>query len=113
MYCEVPVGFTKMALGGEIEVPTLSGRANLKVPAESQSEKVFRLRGKGVRNVRNGNQGDLYCKVVVETPVKLTREQKALLQDFEKSISNGGNRHSPRSGTWSDRIKSFFDELVP
>jgi len=113
LYCEVPVGFTKMALGGEIEVPTLSGRANLKVPAESQSEKVFRLRGKGVRNVRNGNQGDLYCKVVVETPVKLTREQKSMLKDFETSIADGGNRHSPRSGSWSDRIKSFFDELVP
>jgi molecular chaperone DnaJ len=113
LYCEVPISFTKLALGGDLEVPTLSGRANLKVPTESQTDKVFRLKGKGVRNVRNGNQGDLYCKVVVETPVKLNKEQKSLLQNFEKSLGEGGNRHSPRSSSWSDRIKSFFDELVP
>ena len=113
LYCEVPVSLTTMALGGDLEVPTLSGRANLKIPAESQSEKVFRLRGKGVRNVRNGNQGDLYCKVVVETPVKLTREQKDLLKQFEDTLQQGGSRHSPRSGSWADKIKSFFDEIVP
>ena len=112
LYCEVPISFSAMALGGEIEVPTLSGRANLKIPAETQSEKVFRLRGKGVRNVRNGNQGDLYCKIVVEVPVNLTKQQKELLKEFDKSLSEGGNRHSPRSGSWTDKIKSFFDDLV-
>jgi molecular chaperone DnaJ len=113
LYCEVPVSFPSLALGGELEVPTLTGRANLKIPAESQTEKVFRLKGKGVKNVRNGNQGNLYCKVVVETPVKLTKQQKELLNKFEFSLKEGGNRHSPRSGSWGDRIKSFFDELVP
>jgi molecular chaperone DnaJ len=113
LYCEVPVSYAKVVLGGELEIPTLSGRAKLKIPAESQSEKVFRLRGKGVRNVRSGNQGDLYCKVVVETPVNLTKEQKKLLKSLEKSLAEGGNRHSPRSSSWKDKIKSFFDELVP
>ena len=112
LYCEMPVDFVTMALGGTIEIPTLSGRANLKVPTESQSEKVFRLRGKGVRNVRNGNQGDLYCKVVVETPVNLTAKQKDLVREFGKSISAGGNRHAPRSSSWRDKIKTFFDDLV-
>jgi len=113
LYCEVPVSYFKVALGGELEIPTLSGRAKLKIPAESQSERVFRLRGKGVRNVRSGNQGDLYCKVVVETPVNLTREQKKQLKNLDKSLAEGGNRHSPRSSSWTDKIKSFFDELVP
>ena len=112
LYCEVPVSFTTVTLGGTLEIPTLSGRANLKVPLGSQSEKVFRLRGKGVRNVRNGNQGDLYCKVVVETPINLTAKQKELVKELEKSIAEGGQRHAPRSSSWSDKIKNFFDELV-
>ncbi len=112
LYCEVPVSFTTIALGGELTIPTLSGRANLKVPAESQSGKIFRLRGKGVRNVRNGNQGDLCCKVVVETPVKLSKAQKDLLKQFDKTLQQDGSKHSPRSGSWSDKIKSFFDEIV-
>lgn len=113
LYCEVPISYAKLALGGELEIPTLSGRTKLKIPAESQTERVFRLRGKGVRNVRNGKQGHLDCKVVVETPVNLTKEQKKLLKDFEQNISEGGNRHSPRSSSWTDKIKSFFDEMVP
>ncbi len=113
LYCEVPVSFITVSLGGELEIPTLSGRASLKIPAESQSEKVFRLRGKGVKNVRSGNQGDLYCKVVVETPVNLTKRQKKLLEEFGKSLEDDSGRHSPRSRSWTGKIKSFFDELVP
>ena len=112
LYCEVPVSFTTMALGGALEIPTLSGRANLKVPAESQSEKIFRLRGKGVRNVRSGHQGDLYCKVVVETPVNLNAKQKNLLKEFDRSVTAGGNRHAPRSSSWRNKIKAFFEDLV-
>jgi len=112
LYCEIPVGFVTLALGGEIQIPTLEGRANLKIPSESQSEKVFRLRGKGVRNVRNGAQGNLHCKVVVETPVNLNDEQKQLLRKFEESLNKGGDSHNPKSRSWSDRIKSFFDEIV-
>ncbi|MGR3984931.1 MAG: molecular chaperone DnaJ [Gammaproteobacteria bacterium] len=112
LYCEVPVDFAAMALGGALEVPTLSGRASLKVPPESQSGKVFRLRGKGVRNVRGGGQGDLYCKVVIETPVNLTAKQKELINTFAKSIAAGGGRHAPRSSSWTEKIKTFLDDLV-
>ena len=93
-------------------MPTLSGRANIKIPPETQSEKVFRLRGKGVKNVRNGAQGDLYSKIVVETPVNLSKKQKDLLKQLEDELSKGGDKHSPRRGSWASKIKSFFDDLV-
>ncbi len=112
LYCELPVSFSAVVLGGSLEIPTLDGRANLKIPAETQSERVFRLRSKGVRNVRNGHQGDLYCKVTVETPVKLTKKQKDLLRQFEESLGEGGDRHCPRSSSWTGRLKMFFDDLV-
>jgi len=108
LYCEMPVSFAMAALGGEIEIPTLSGRAQLKIPAESQSERVFRLRGKGVRNVRSGSIGDLYCKVKIETPVNLSRKQKDALKEFEQLLKAGGDAHSPRESSWADRLKSFF-----
>ncbi|GAB7204498.1 hypothetical protein OS21_09870 [Dickeya oryzae] len=76
LYCEVPINFAMAALGGEIEVPTLDGRVMLKVPAETQTGKLFRMRGKGVKSVRGGVQGDLLCRVVVETPVNLSDRQK-------------------------------------
>jgi len=82
----------------------------LKIPPESQSGKIFRLRGKGVRNVRSGRQGDLYCKAVVETPVNLTAKQKSLLKEFDRSTTGG--RHAPRSSSWRGKIKTFFEELV-
>ena len=112
LYCEMPVSFATATLGGNIDIPTLSGRANLKIPAESQSERVFRLRGKGVRNVRSGSVGDLYCKVKVETPVNLTRRQKEVLSEFEELTNGGGGRHSPRQNSWSGKLKSFFEDLV-
>lgn len=108
LYCEVPMSFAAAALGGEVEVPTLDGRATLKIPPETQSDKVFRLRGKGVRNVRSGQVGDLYCRVSIETPVKLTKRQKELLEEFEASLREGGARHSPREQTWVDKVKQFF-----
>ena len=111
LYCEMPVSFATATLGGNIDIPTLSGRANLKIPAESQSERVFRLRGKGVRNVRSGSVGDLYCKVKVETPVNLTRRQKEVLSEFEELTNGGGGRHSPRQNSWSGKLKSFFEDL--
>ena len=111
LYCEMPVSFAAAALGGNIDIPTLSGRANLKIPAESQSERVFRLRGKGVRNVRSGSVGDLYCKVKVETPVNLTRRQKEVLSEFEELTNGGGGRHSPRQNSGSGKLKSFFEDL--
>lgn len=113
LHCTVPISYATLALGGELEVPTLEGRAKLKVPAGTQSGKMFRLRGKGVKNVRNaGFVGDLYCEVVVETPVNLTKRQKELLQELDETIHEGGSKHSPQESSWTDKIKSFFDDIV-
>ncbi|MBT8123023.1 MAG: molecular chaperone DnaJ [Gammaproteobacteria bacterium] len=111
LYCEVPISFTTAALGGELEVPTLNGRVNLKVPAETQSGKMFRMRGKGVKPVRGGPVGDLLCRVSVETPVNLTRKQKDLLKEFSGEMDEGGSRHNPQASTWVDGVKKFFDGL--
>jgi molecular chaperone DnaJ len=107
LYCEVPVSFVTVALGGEVEIPTLDGRATIKVPPETQTDKVFRLRGKGVKNVRSGDIGDLYCKISVETPVSLTKRQRELLQELDATMRNGGS-HSPREQSWVDKVKQFF-----
>ena len=109
--CEVPVSVATATLGGEVELPTLDGNVSLKVPAGTQSDKVFRLRGKGVSTVRDSRKGDLFAKVSVETPVNLTAEQKALLEKFEASIRAGGDKHSPRAGGWIDTVKRFFDRI--
>lgn len=111
LHCEVPISFAQAALGGELEVPTLSGKVKLKIPAETQSGKLFRLRGKGVAPVRGGGVGDLLCRVVVETPVKLSGQQRELLQQFEESLA-GKSKHSPRSSNWFDGVKKFFDNLT-
>ncbi|MDH5633132.1 MAG: molecular chaperone DnaJ [Gammaproteobacteria bacterium] len=108
LYCEMPMSFATATLGGEMEVPTLDGRANIKIPAGTQSEKMFRLRGKGVKNVRSGHVGDLYCKASVETPVNLTSKQKELLEAFNQSIQEGGDKHNPREKSWVDKVKEFF-----
>ncbi len=111
LYCEVPISFATATLGGELEVPTLDGRIKLKVPAETQTGKLFRMRGKGVKPVRGGPVGDLICKVRIETPVNLSKEQKALLEEFAASLEAGGTRHSPQEHGWLDGVKGFFDEL--
>ncbi|MBE0469998.1 MAG: molecular chaperone DnaJ [Methyloprofundus sp.] len=112
LYCEVPISFPVACLGGEIEVPTLSGKVKLKIPEETQTGKLFRLRGKGVKPVRGGAVGDLMCRVQIETPVKLTKEQTALLEQFRDSLSGGGKQHSPQEHTWVDGVKSFIDKLT-
>ncbi len=111
LYCEVPISFATAALGGDLEVPTLDGRVSLKIPAETQTNKVFRVRGKGVKPVRGGPTGDLLCRVNVETPVNLTKEQKELLQQFADSMEAGGKRHNPQEGSWLDGVKKFFEEM--
>jgi molecular chaperone DnaJ len=113
LYCEVPVSFVDAALGGELEVPTIDGRVKLKVPAESQTGRLFRLRGKGVTPVRGGQTGDLLCRIVVETPVKLTSEQKDLLERLRQSLRKGGGSHSPRETSWFKGVKEFFEGLKP
>jgi molecular chaperone DnaJ len=108
--CEVPISFATAVLGGSVDVPTLDGNVALKVPAETQSGKVFRLKGKGVRSVRAHGVGDLYCRVQVETPVKLTDQQKALLRSFDESVQSEGS-HSPRARSWLDGVKQFFERM--
>ncbi len=111
LYCEVPITFADAALGGELEVPTLDGRVKLKIPSETQTGKLFRLRGKGVKPVRGGSVGDLLCRAVVETPVQLNKRQKALLQELQESLGEGGKSQSPRQASWFEGVKSFFDDM--
>ncbi|HVL07802.1 MAG TPA: molecular chaperone DnaJ [Burkholderiaceae bacterium] len=108
LHCQMPISFATAALGGEIEVPTLGGKASFPVPEGTQGGKTFRLRGKGIKGVRSGYPGDLYVHVVVETPVKLTDEQKNLLRQFDTSVHAGGSRHSPQEQSWLDKVKKFF-----
>lgn len=110
--CEVPISFPVACLGGEIEVPTLDGKVKLKIPSETQTGKLFRLRGKGVKPVRGGSVGDLICRVQIETPVHLTKEQKALVEKLGESLIGGGKQHSPQEHSWTDGVKSFFDKLT-
>ncbi|EKT53967.1 molecular chaperone DnaJ [Providencia rettgeri] len=113
LHCEVPINFADAALGGEIEVPTLDGRVKLKIPAETQTGKIFRMKGKGVKSVRGGLQGDLMCHIVVETPVKLNEKQKELLKEFGESLGGkSGEKNSPRSKSFLDGVKKFFDDLT-
>ncbi|GAB3379722.1 molecular chaperone DnaJ [Massilia agri] len=109
LHCEMPISFAKAALGGEIEVPTLTGKVSFTVPEGTQTGKTFRLKGKGIKGVRSGYTGDLFCHVVVETPVKLTDKQKDLLREFDRSTNEGGAKHSPQSKGWMDKVKDFFE----
>ena len=112
LHCQVPISIVTAALGGELEVPTLDGRVSLRIPEGTQSGKTFRIRGKGVKPVRGGPQGDLLCRVSVETPVNLTREQKELVTRFGESVEKGGNRHNPESQSWLDKAKRFFEDML-
>ncbi|MBC7455348.1 MAG: molecular chaperone DnaJ, partial [Massilia sp.] len=109
LHCEMPISFVKATLGGEIEVPTLSGKVTFTIPEGTQSGKTFRLKAKGIKGVRSGYAGDLFCHVVVETPVKLTDKQKDLLNQFERLTVEGGAKHSPQSKGWMDKVKDFFE----
>jgi molecular chaperone DnaJ len=108
LHCTVPVGLTTAALGGQIQVPTLGGTAEIELPEGTQHGKTFRLRGKGIKGVRSSYPGDLYCHLSVETPVKLTEHQRKLLKELDESIRKSGDRHSPNSKSWSDRMKDLF-----
>jgi molecular chaperone DnaJ len=108
LHCEMPISFTTAALGGEIEITTLDGVAKIKIPAETQSGKVFRLRGKGIKGVRSNAHGDLMCHVAVETPVNLTDRQRELLRELEELSNRDGGKHNPRAKSWMDRVRDFF-----
>ena len=110
LHCEMPVSFTLAALGGEIEIPTLDGQAKVKIPAETQSGQTMRLRGKGIKGVRATHPGDLLCRIVVETPVRLTERQKELLRELEEINHRDRDRHNPRAKSFMERMKAFFTE---
>jgi molecular chaperone DnaJ len=109
LHCEMPVSITIAALGGEIKVPTLDGTAKIKIPAGTQTGAVFRLRGKGIKPVRESQNGDLHCHIVVETPVNLNDNQKKLFEEIEALNQKNQSKHSPRSKGWLDKVKEFFD----
>ena len=108
IHCSVPIGFVTAALGGEIEVPTLAGKAAIDIPEGTQTGKQFRLRGKGIKRARGSYPGDLYCHITVETPVKLTEHQRKLLKELDESFKKGGSKHSPNGDSWTDRLKNLF-----
>jgi molecular chaperone DnaJ len=109
LHCEIPINIALASLGGEVEVPTLNGKVSLTIPAETQTGKMFRLRGKGVKSLRTSSMGDLYCHVVVETPVNLTSKQKDLLKELGESFKADKNsKHSPKEKSFFDKVKKFF-----
>jgi len=112
LHCEIPLRFGQAALGATLKVPTLDGEAELAIPSETQTGKLFRLRGKGVKSVRSGRAGDLICRAVVETPVRLTAEQRELLQQFEATFGDDAAAHSPRDSSWLDGVKRFWDRVT-
>ena len=112
LYCDVPLKFADAVLGAEIDVPTLDGRVKLKVPPETQTGKLFRLRGRGVPAVRGGPTGDLLCRVIVETPVRLSENQKDLLRQFKDSLEANGTTHSPKETSWFQSVRRFFEGLA-
>jgi molecular chaperone DnaJ len=109
LHCEMPVSFVEAALGGEIEIPTLSGKAVFTIPEGTQTGKTFRLRGKGIKGVRSAYPGDLFCHVVVETPVRLTDRQKELLRELDSTMQADSQKHSPQAKSWMDKVKAFFE----
>jgi molecular chaperone DnaJ len=113
LYCDVPITIVDAALGGELEIPTLDGRVKLKIPAETQTGKMFRLRGKGVKPVRGGHVGDMLCRVIVETPVHLTKRQKDLLRELQETldVDSATHQHNPKRKSWFDGVKTFFDDM--
>jgi len=108
LHCEMPISYTQAALGGEIDIPTLDGHAKIRIPPETQTGQVFRLRGKGIKGVRSSHAGDLLCEVAVETPVKLTERQKELLRELEEINRKDGDRHSPRAKSFMAKVREFF-----
>ena len=108
LHCEMPISFAAAALGGEIEIATLDGHAKIKIPPETQTGQVFRLKNKGIRPVRGSVVVDLYCHVSLETPVRLTARQRELLREFEAINQQDPEAHNPRAKSFFDRVREFF-----
>ncbi|MCW5197646.1 molecular chaperone DnaJ [Buchnera aphidicola] len=113
LYCEIPINFTLAALGGIVEVPTLNTKVKIKIPPETQTGKIFRIKGKGVQSIRNYMTGDLLCKIIVETPINLNQYQKTLLKNLNNSLKGTkGEKNNPKSKKFFDGVKKFFQNLT-
>jgi molecular chaperone DnaJ len=111
IYCRVPITMTTAALGGDIDVPTLDGgRVAVSLPEGTQTGRQFRLRGKGMPHMRGRGQGDMYVQTMVETPVNLSKEQRALLEQFEESLGDGGT--SPESEGFFKKAKELWNDIT-
>ncbi len=109
LHCEVPISFVTASLGGEVDVPTIDGKSvKLKIPEGTQTNQVLRIREKGIKGLRSVMVGDLYCHMFVETPVKLTNEQKELIQKFGELSGGQNSPHHPKTKTFFDKVKDFF-----
>jgi molecular chaperone DnaJ len=108
LHVQVPISITTAALGGEVDVPTLDGKATIDIPEGTQHGKTFRLRGRGIKGVRSSYPGDLYAHIMVETPVKLTEHQRRLLRELDESFKKGGHKHSPNEKGWFEKARDFF-----
>jgi molecular chaperone DnaJ len=108
LLCNVYISFTEAALGNEIIIPTLNKSVKLKIPDETQTGAVFRLRGQGIQSAQSGRTGDLLCTVQVETPVKLNIRQKALLEELDKLMAENKARHNPKKDSFFNDVKKFF-----
>ncbi|AWD32613.1 Chaperone protein DnaJ [Candidatus Kinetoplastibacterium sorsogonicusi] len=108
LHCDLTIPFTLAALGGTLQIPTLEGKAEIKIAEGTQSNSVLRLKNKGIRNVRGLSNGDLYCHIIVETPIKLSNDQKEILKKFDASLKEGSEKHLPQTQSWIERVKKFF-----
>ena len=109
LHCELPISFATAALGGEVEVPTLEGKVKLTIPKETQTGRRMRVKGKGIKSLRSSATGDLYCHVLVETPVNLTDRQKELLEEFERISGESRSSGKSRDKSFTDKLRDLFD----
>ena len=109
LHCELPISFATAALGGEVEVPTLEGKVKLTIPKETQTGRRMRVKGKGIKSLRSSATGDLYCHVLVETPVNLTDRQKELLEEFERISGESRASGKSRDKSFTDKLRDLFD----
>ena len=109
LHCELPISFATAALGGEVEVPTLEGKVKLTIPKETQTGRRMRVKGKGIKSLRSSATGDLYCHVLVETPVNLTDRQKELLEEFERISGDSRPSGKSRDKSFTDKLRDLFD----
>ena len=112
IFCQIPISITTAILGGDVEVPTIEGKkARLNIPAGTQSETQFRLKGKGMSILRQTRRGDMYVEANVEIPVNLNSKQKAILQEFEKE-GGTSKKHSPKSQSFFSKLKEVWEDLT-